>query len=94
MIKVIFEVNVILKMIEHKNYLIFQPIQNYFKKIVNTVYISAWKSNELSEERIKPTVVSTNSLAPGLSYDGNKIRVKFDRGCLKQDKITLLIEKQ
>ena len=94
MIKVIFEVNVILKMIEHKNYLMFQPIQNYFKKIGNTVYISAWKSNELSEERIKPTVVSTNSLAPGLSYDGNKIRVKFDRGCLKQDKITLLIEKQ
>ena len=42
----------------------------------------------MSDESIKPPATSNNSLAPGLSYVGNKIRVKIDRSCLKQDKIT------
>ena len=31
---------------------------------------------------------SVNSLAPALNYFGNEIRLKFNGGCLKQDKIT------
>ena len=71
-----------------QNYLIFQPIYKYFKKIGSTDHISEWKSKELSDEIIEPPNTSDNSLAPALSYIGNKTRVKFDGSCLKQDKIT------
>ena len=59
----------------------------YFKKIGNTDCISSWKSRGFSDKIIKPPT-SDNSLAPALSYIGNRIRVKLDGGCLKQDKIT------
>ena len=38
--------------------------------------------------KILNLVINLNSLAPVLSYIGNKTRVKFDGICLKQDKIT------
>ena len=59
-----------------------------FKKIGHTDYISEWKSKGLSDESIKSPTTSDNSLAPALSYAGNKTRVKFYGSCLKQDKIT------
>ena len=37
--------------------------------------------------KILNLVINLNSLAPVLSYIGNKTRVKFDGICLKQDKI-------
>ena len=60
-----------------QNYLAFQPMNKYFKKISNTNQISEWKSKGLS----KPPVTNESSLAPALHYVGNKIRVKFDGGC-------------
>ena len=42
----------------------------------------------MSDERIKPPATSDNSFTPGLSYVGNRMRLKFDGGCLKQDKLT------
>ena len=36
-----------------QNYLVFQPINKYFKVITNTDYISSWKSKGLSAESIK-----------------------------------------
>ena len=33
-----------------QNYLVFQPIKKYFKVIANTVYVSSWRSKELSAE--------------------------------------------
>ena len=45
-----------------QNYLVFQPINRYFKVIVNTDYVSSWKSKRLSEETIKPPATSDNSL--------------------------------
>ena len=62
----------------------------YFNTIGNTERISSWKSKGLSDENTKPPTTSDNTLAPALSYTGNKTRVKFDGGCLKQDKITTL----
>ena len=44
----------------------------------------------MSDEIIKPPTTSDNSLAPTLSYIGNKTRIKFAGGCLKQDKITFI----
>ena len=51
--------------------------------IANTRYISEWKSKGLSEESIKPPT-SDNSFSPLIDYLGNKIRLKFSGGCLKQ----------
>ena len=51
-----------------QNYLVFQPINRYFKVIANTDYVSSWKSKGLSAESIKPPTTSDNSLTPALSY--------------------------
>ena len=71
-----------------QNYLVFQPINKYFKVITNTDYISSSKSKGLSAKTIKPPTTSDNSLTPALSYYGTKTRVKFTGSCLKQSKIS------
>ena len=50
----------------------------YFKKISNTKHIPVEKSKGLSDESIKPSTTSNNSLALSLNYIGTKTRVKFD----------------
>ena len=70
-----------------QNYLVFQPINRYFKVIANTLYISSWKSKRLSDKTIKRHVTSDNSLTPLIDYLGNKIRIKFIGSCLKQPKL-------
>ena len=65
-----------------QNYLVFQPINKYFKVITNTDYISSWKSKRLFAESIKPPTTSDSSLTPVLSYYGTKIRVRFTARCL------------
>ena len=49
-----------------QNFLVFQPLNKYFKVITNTDYVSSWKSKGLSAEGIKlPTasgVIKTNVL--------------------------------
>ena len=67
-----------------QNYLVFQPIKRYFKIISNTKSISSWKSKGLSDETITPYATSDNSLTPLIDYYGSKVRVKFNKGCLKQ----------
>ena len=52
--------------------------------IDNTKYISSWKSKGLSNETIKPPATSNSSLSPLIDYLDNKIRLKFNGGCLKQ----------
>ena len=71
-----------------QNYLVFQPINKYFKRITNTDYILSWISKGLSNESIKPPSVPNNFLTPSLNYLGTKPRVKFSGSCLKQDKVT------
>ena len=51
-----------------QNYLVFQPLNKYFKVISNTDYVSSWKSKGLSVETIKPPFTSDNSLAQSLSF--------------------------
>ena len=70
-----------------QNYLVFQPLNKYFKVITNTDYVSSWKSKGLSTESIKPPITSDNSLTPELNYYGTRGRVKFTGSCLKQSKI-------
>ena len=71
-----------------QNYLVFQPLNKYFKVIANTDYVSSWKSKGLSAKTIKPPTTSDNSLTPAVSYYGTKTRVKFTGSCLKQPKIS------
>ena len=42
----------------------------------------------MSDESIKPPSTSNKMLHPSLDYIGTKARVKFNRDCLKQQKIT------
>ena len=67
-----------------ENYLVFQPINRYFKVISNTKYSYKRKSKGLSDETIKPPATPDNSLSPFIKYLGNKIRLKFNGNCLKQ----------
>ena len=71
-----------------QNYLVFQPLNKYFKVITNTDYVSSWKSKGLSAETIKPPTTSDNNLTPAVSYYGIKERVKFAGSCLKEPKIS------
>ena len=66
-----------------ENYLVFQPIGRYFRTI-NTKYISSWKSKGLTDETITPYATSDNSFTPLIDHYGSEVRVKFNRGCLKQ----------
>ena len=69
-----------------QNYLVFQPISKYLKRIASD-YIFKWKSKGLSAEAVKTAATSDNSLTPTLSYCGTT-RVKFTGSCLKQPKVT------
>ena len=42
----------------------------------------------MSDARINSVTASNYSITPKLSHHGSKIRVKFNGGCLKQDKAT------
>ena len=64
-----------------QNYLVFQTIR-YFK--INGKYILSWKSKGLSDETITPYATSGNSLTPLIDHYGNRVRLKFNRSCLKQ----------
>ena len=46
--------------------------------------VLSWQSKGISNESIKPTTTTNNSLTPELNYYGTKTRVKFTRSCLKQ----------
>ena len=70
-----------------QNYLVFQPINRYFKVTGNTYYVSSWKSKVLSAESIKPPATSDNRLSPALNYYGTKTRVKYTGSCLQQPKV-------
>ena len=45
-----------------ENYLVFQPLNKYFKLNANTDYVLSWKSKGLSSESIKPSTTSDNVL--------------------------------
>ena len=74
-----------------QNYLVFQPMIRYFKRIAvvgSGNYIYFWKSKGLSDERLDGNTAPNHSITPELSYFGTKTREEFNGSCLKQDKIT------
>ena len=74
-----------------QNYLVFQPMQRYFKRIEGVGggnYMYFWKSKGLSDERINSNTASNHSITPELSFYDTKTRVEYHGSCLKQDKVT------
>ena len=49
-----------------------------------------WKPKGLSDESIKPPVLSSNSLAPALNYIKTKSQVKINGSCLKEEIVTFI----
>ena len=66
------------------NYLIFQSLSKYFKLTDNTKYISSWESKGLYTETITPYATFDNSLNQLIDHYNSKIRLKFNKSCLKQ----------
>ena len=64
-----------------QNYLVFQPIVRYFKVIINSDYVSSWKSKGSSAETVKPATTFDNSLTPTNYYHTSKVRIKFTGSC-------------
>ena len=74
-----------------QNYLVFQPVQRYFKRIAcvgSGNYIYFWKSKVLSDEMFNSNTASNHTIPPELSFYDTKTKVEFNGSCLKQDKIT------
>ena len=74
-----------------QNYLVFQPLNKYFKVITtaNIKYISSFQFYGLSdEESIKPPTTSNYKLNPKVNYYGTKTRLEFIGSCLKKDRST------
>ena len=65
-----------------QTYLVFQPIRRYLK--INGKYIPSWKSKGLSDKTITPYAASDNSLTPLIDCYCSKVRVKFNKLCLKE----------
>ena len=64
-----------------QNYLVFQRIVRYFKVIINSDYVSSWKSKGSSAETVKPATTFDNSLTPTNYYHTSKVRIKFTGSC-------------
>ena len=72
-----------------QNWLVFQPMQIYFKLASdNPSIILLWKSKGLSNESIKSPNTFNKILNPLQYYVGIKASVRFSGDCLKQEKIT------
>ena len=72
-----------------QNWLVFQPIQRYFKLASdNPSIVLSWKSKGLSGESIKAPITSNKIFNPSQDYVGTKARLNFSGDCLKQEKIT------
>ena len=71
----------------HKSYLVFQPLNKYFK-IGNSDYFLSWKSKGLSVGSITPPSANNNFLNSSLNYLGTELRVRFSGSCLKQSNIS------
>ena len=74
-----------------QNYLVFQPVYRYFKRIAgagNGSYIYFRKSKGLSDERIRSIKTPNHRITANLDYYGTKTRLEFNGSCLKQDSVT------
>ena len=73
-----------------QNYLVFQPIYRYFKRVVGVGtgnYIYVWKSKGMSDENVTSPPTSDYRFNLQVSCFGTKARVEFKGSCLKHGKL-------
>ena len=69
-----------------QNYLVFQPMYRYFKRIAGVGsgnYIYHWKSKGLCDERLNSVTAFNQTITPELRFNGTKTRLEFNGSCLK-----------
>ena len=69
-----------------QNYLIFQPILEYFT--LNSNWITKSKSKGLSNESLKVVSTSDNTLTSSANYYGDKVTLRFTGSVLQQKTVT------
>ena len=69
-----------------QNYLVFQTMLEYF--MLNSKWITKWKSKGLSNESLEVVSTSDNTLIPSVNYYGDKVRLKFTGSVLQQKTVT------
>ena len=77
-----------------QNYLVFQPMYRFFKKLA---ILALFHHGNLKDSLMKifsPPTAPDISLTPALSFYGTKERVKFTESSLKQDNIAYTHEKR
>ena len=65
-----------------QNYLVFQPILDYFT--LNSNWITKWKSKGLSNESFEVVSTSNNTLTSSVNYYGDKAKLTFTGSVLQQ----------
>ena len=69
-----------------QNYLVFQPMQECFKRIAGVGsgnYIYFWKSIDLPDGKINSITASNYNITPEFGYYDTRTRLKFSGSCLK-----------
>ena len=69
-----------------QNYLVFQSILKYF--MLNSNWITIWKSKGLSNESLEVVSTSNNTLTLSVNYYEDKVRLKFTGSVLQQKTVT------
>ena len=73
-----------------QNYLVFQPMYRYFKRIAgagNGNYSYYWQSKGLSDKRINFIETPNHIITPFLGYQSTKTRVELSGSCFKQNSV-------
>ena len=74
-----------------QNYLVFQPILKYF--ILNSNWITKWKSKGLFNESLEIISKTDNALTPSVNYYGDKLRLRFTESVLQQKELHTVMKK-
>ena len=69
-----------------QNYLVFQPILEYFTLKSN--WITKWKSKGLSNKSLEVVSTSDSTLTPSVNYYEEKVRLRFTGSVLQQRTVT------
>ena len=65
-----------------QNYLVFQPILEYFTQ--NSNWITKWKSKRSSNENLEVISTSVDTLTPSVNYYRDRVRLRFTGSVLQQ----------
>ena len=56
--------------------------------MLNSKWVTKWKSKGLSNESLEAISTSNNTITPAINYYGDKVRLKFAGSVLQQNRVT------